>query len=48
MAFLIAARVIPRAEPFAVQNIAAAGFETLAPRIRERVGAAWRTAPMFV
>jgi hypothetical protein len=41
------ARTAPHHERLAVEGVGQAGFETFVPRIRVKVGAQWRTTPLF-
>lgn len=41
------ARTAPHHERLAVESVGLAGFETFVPRIRVKVGAQWRTTPLF-
>jgi hypothetical protein len=47
MPFWSVARTMPQREAFAAERLMAAGFETFAPKIRERVGVSWRVSPLF-
>ncbi len=40
-------RAVPNHDRLAAECVAQAGFETFTPRIRTRVGARWRTVPLF-
>ena len=45
MQYWAVARTAPNASPF--ESVGLAGFETFVSRIRVKVGAQWRTAPLF-
>lgn len=47
MPFWAVIRAVPHHERLAHEGVALAGYETFIPRIRERVGARWRTTPLF-
>jgi transcription antitermination factor NusG len=47
MPFWAAVRTVRNHDRLAVESVALAGFEVLAPRVREKVGAKWRTLPLF-
>jgi transcriptional antiterminator RfaH len=47
MAYWAVARTDPNHERLAGESVAQAGFETFAPKQRVRVGARWRTVPLF-
>ena len=47
MPYWAVARTAPHHERLAVESVALAGFETFVPRIRVKVGAQWRTTPLF-
>jgi transcriptional antiterminator RfaH len=47
-AYWAVARSVPRQDRLAVECVGLAGYETFVPKIRVRVGAQWRTTPLFV
>jgi transcriptional antiterminator RfaH len=47
MPYWAVARTAPHHERLAVESVGLAGFETFVPRIRVKVGAQWRTTPLF-
>jgi transcriptional antiterminator RfaH len=47
MPYWAVARTAPNRERLAVESVGQAGFETFVPRIRVKVGAQWRTQPLF-
>jgi transcriptional antiterminator RfaH len=47
MPYWAVARTAPHHERLAVESVGMAGFETFVPRIRVKVGAQWRTTPLF-
>lgn len=47
MPYWACARTAPSRDQFAAESVALAGFEVFTPRVRERVGAKWRTTPLF-
>jgi transcriptional antiterminator RfaH len=47
MSYWAAVRSAPSHERLAWESVGQAGFETFIPRIRVKVGARWRTTPLF-
>lgn len=47
MAYWAVVRAVPHHDRLAHEGVALAGFETFVPKIRTRVGAQWRTTPLF-
>jgi transcriptional antiterminator RfaH len=47
MPYWAAVRTIPNHERLAIESIGLGGFETFVPKIRVKVGAQWRTTPLF-
>ncbi len=47
MPYWVAVRAAPHHDRLAAESVALAGFETFTPKIRMRIGAQWRTAPLF-
>jgi transcription antitermination factor NusG len=47
-AYWAVARSVPHQDRLAVECVGLAGYETFVPKIRVRVGAQWRTTPLFV
>jgi transcriptional antiterminator RfaH len=47
MPYWAAVRTAPSHDRLAAESVALAGFETFIPRIRVKVGAKWRTTPLF-
>ena len=48
MPYWAVARAVPHHDQLAAQCVGLAGYETFVPKIRVRVGAQWRTTPLFV
>jgi transcription antitermination factor NusG len=47
MSYWAVARSVPNHDRLAAECIALAGFEIFVPRVRSKVGAKWRTMPLF-
>jgi transcription antitermination factor NusG len=47
MPYWVVARAVPHHDRLAAECVGLAGFETFVPKIRVKVGAQWRTMPMF-
>lgn len=47
MPYWAVVRAVPHHDRLAQEGVALAGFETFIPKIRTRVGAQWRTTPLF-
>jgi transcription antitermination factor NusG len=47
MAYWAVIRAVPNHDRLAAESVCQAGFETFTPKIRRRVGARWRTTPLF-
>jgi transcription antitermination factor NusG len=48
MPYWAVARAVPHHDQLAAQCVGLAGYETFIPKIRTKVGAQWRTTPLFV
>jgi transcription antitermination factor NusG len=48
MPYWVVARAVPHHDRLAAECVGLAGYETFVPKIRIRVGAQWRTTPLFV
>src|SRR5260370_42153579 len=48
MSYWAVARAVPNHDRLAAECVGLAGYETFVPKIRTRVGAQWRTTPLFV
>jgi transcription antitermination factor NusG len=48
MPYWAVARAVPHHDRLAAECVVLAGYETFVPKIRIRVGAQWRTTPLFV
>jgi hypothetical protein len=48
MPYWAAARAVPHHDRLAAECVGLAGYETFVPGIRIKVGAQWRTTPLFV
>src|ERR1700733_972444 len=48
MPYWAVARAVPHHDRLAAECVGLAGYETFVPKIRVRVGAQWRTTPLFV
>jgi hypothetical protein len=48
MPYWAVARAVPHHDRLAAECVGLAGYETFVPKIRIRVGAQWRTTPLFV